>query len=125
MDRDVFVNPGNEHRGVTLWMLNDKLETLAVKTAFGEHANSVVLASTKSMTGHLLGAAGGIEFAACVLSIRDSIIPPTINYEFRDEECDLQCAPNVAKKQEVTVAMSNSLGFGGHNVTLLTKKFEQ
>ncbi|KPJ61444.1 MAG: 3-oxoacyl-ACP synthase [Latescibacteria bacterium DG_63] len=104
--------------------LNDKLETLAVKTAFGEHAKSLVLASTKSMTGHLLGAAGGIEFAACVLSIRDSIIPPTINYEFPDAECDLDCAPNVAKKREVRVALTNSLGFGGHNVTLATKKFE-
>ncbi|UCF77749.1 MAG: beta-ketoacyl-ACP synthase II [Candidatus Eiseniibacteriota bacterium] len=105
--------------------LNDKLETMAVKTVFGEHAKRLVLASTKSMTGHLLGAAGGIEFAACVLSIRDSIIPPTINYEFPDEECDLDCAPNKAKRQTVTVALSNSLGFGGHNATLATKKFEK
>ena len=103
--------------------LNDKIETLAVKRAFGEHARKLVLNSTKSMTGHLLGAAGGIEFAACVMSIRDSIIPPTINYEFPDEECDLDCAPNVAVKREVNVAMSNSLGFGGHNVSLVLKKF--
>ena len=103
--------------------LNDKIETLAVKKVFGEHARKLVLNSTKSMTGHLLGAAGGIEFAACVLSIRDSIIPPTINYEFPDEECDLDCAPNVAVKREVNVAMSNSLGFGGHNVSLVLKKF--
>lgn len=105
--------------------LNDKLETMAVKTVFGGHARKLALVSTKSMTGHLLGAAGGIEFAACVLSIRDSIIPPTINYEFPDEECDLDCVPNKAKEQEVTVAMSNSLGFGGHNVTLVMKKFEK
>ena len=105
--------------------LNDKLETLAVKTVFGEHARKLVLNSTKSMTGHLLGAAGGIEFAACVMSIVDSIIPPTINHEFPDEECDLDCAPNVAVRREVNVAMSNSLGFGGHNATLLVKKFEE
>ena len=103
--------------------LNDKIETLAVKNVFGEHARKLVLNSTKSMTGHLLGAAGGIEFAACVLSMRDSIIPPTINYEFPDEECDLDCAPNVAVRREVNVAMSNSLGFGGHNVALVLKKF--
>jgi 3-oxoacyl-[acyl-carrier-protein] synthase II len=104
--------------------LNDKIETQAVKAVFGEHARKLVLNSTKSMTGHLLGAAGGIEFAACVLSIRDSIIPPTINYEFPDEECDLDCAPNVAVRREVNVAMSNSLGFGGHNATLVLKKFD-
>jgi 3-oxoacyl-[acyl-carrier-protein] synthase II len=105
--------------------LNDKLETMAVKTVFGEHARKLVLNSTKSMTGHLLGAAGGIEFAACVLSIRDSIIPPTINYEFPDEECDLDCVPNVARRQSVKVALSNSLGFGGHNVTLVINRFEK
>jgi len=105
--------------------LNDKLETVAVKTVFGEHARKLVLNSTKSMTGHLLGAAGGIEFAACVLSIRDSIIPPTINYEFPDEECDLDCVPNVARRQPVKVALSNSLGFGGHNVTLAINRFEK
>jgi 3-oxoacyl-[acyl-carrier-protein] synthase II len=105
--------------------LNDKLETLAVKSVFGEHARKLVLNSTKSMTGHLLGAASGIEFAACVMSIVDSIIPPTINHEFPDEECDLDCAPNVAVRREVNVAMSNSLGFGGHNATLLVKKFEE
>jgi 3-oxoacyl-[acyl-carrier-protein] synthase II len=104
--------------------LNDKLETMAVKTVFGEHAYKLVLSSTKSMTGHLLGAAGGIEFVACVLSMRDYVIPPTINYEFPDEECDLDCAPNVAKQQVVNAAVSNSLGFGGHNVSIATKKFE-
>lgn len=105
--------------------LNDKLETVAVKAVFGEHAKKLVLNSTKSMTGHLLGAAGGIEFAACVLSIRDSIIPPTINYEFPDEECDLDCVPNVARKQPVNVVLTNSLGFGGHNATLAVKKFHK
>jgi len=105
--------------------LNDKLETLAVKSVFGEHTRKLALASTKSMTGHLLGAAGGIEFVACALSIRDSIIPPTINYEFPDEECDLDCVPNTARRQKVDVAMSNSLGFGGHNTTLVVKKFSQ
>jgi len=105
--------------------LNDKLETTAVKTVFGDHARKLALVSTKSMTGHLLGAAGGIEFIACALSIRDSIIPPTINYEFPDEECDLDCVPNKARKQEVIVAMSNSLGFGGHNTALVVKKFDK
>ncbi|MCX5800395.1 MAG: beta-ketoacyl-ACP synthase II [Candidatus Eisenbacteria bacterium] len=105
--------------------LNDKLETTAVKAVFGDHARKLVLVSTKSMTGHLLGAAGGIEFVACALSIRDSIIPPTINYEFPDEECDVDCVPNEARRQEVTVAMSNSLGFGGHNSTLVIKKYDR
>jgi 3-oxoacyl-[acyl-carrier-protein] synthase II len=105
--------------------LNDKLETTAVKTVFGDHVRKLVLGSTKSMTGHLLGAAGGIEFIVCTLSIRDSIIPPTINYEFPDEECDVDCAPNKARRQEVIVALSNSLGFGGHNTTLVVRKFEK
>ena len=105
--------------------LNDKLETTAVKTVFGDHVRKLVLGSTKSMTGHLLGAAGGIEFIVCSLSIRDSIIPPTINYEFPDEECDVDCAPNKARRQEVIVALSNSLGFGGHNTTLVVRKFEK
>jgi 3-oxoacyl-[acyl-carrier-protein] synthase II len=105
--------------------LNDKLETTAVKAVFGDHVRKLVLGSTKSMTGHLLGAAGGIEFIVCTLSIRDSIIPPTINYEFPDEDCDVDCAPNKARRQEVIVAMSNSLGFGGHNTTLVVKKFEK
>ena len=118
-----FVQYINAHGTST--PLNDKLETMAVKTVFGDHARKLALVSTKSMTGHLLGAAGGIEFIACTLSIRDSIIPPTINYEFPDEECDLDCVPNKARKQEVIVAMSNSLGFGGHNATLVIKKFEK
>ncbi len=105
--------------------LNDKVETLAVKKVFGEYAKKVPMSSTKSMTGHLLGAAGGVEFAASVLTIRDSIIPPTINYETPDPECDLDYVPNTARKAKVDVAMSNSLGFGGHNATVVVKKFRE
>ncbi len=76
------------------------------------------------MTGHLLGAAGGVEFAACVLAIRDNVIPPTINYETPDPECDLDYVPNKARQVTVTTALSNSLGFGGHNATLIVKKFQ-
>ena len=105
--------------------LNDKVETLAIKTTFGEYAKSVPVSSTKSMTGHLLGAAGGVEFAACVCAIQDSIIPPTINYETPDPDCDLDYVPNTARKISVTVAMSNSLGFGGHNASIVVKKFQE
>jgi 3-oxoacyl-[acyl-carrier-protein] synthase II len=102
---------------------NDKFETLAIKKAFGDHARKLAISSTKSMTGHLLGAAGGIEAAAAVLAIRDGIIPPTINYETPDPECDLDYVPNVARKQEVNVALSDNLGFGGHNAVLAFKKY--
>jgi 3-oxoacyl-[acyl-carrier-protein] synthase II len=102
---------------------NDKFETLAIKQALGEHAYKVAVSSTKSMTGHLLGAAGGVEAVACVLSIRDSVVPPTINYETPDPECDLDYVPNEARKMDVNVAMSNSLGFGGHNATIVFKKY--
>ena len=105
--------------------LNDKVETLAIKTTFGEYAKSVPVSSTKSMTGHLLGAAGGVEFAACVCAIQDSIIPPTINYETPDPDCDLDYVPNTARKITVTAAMSNSLGFGGHNASIVVKKFQE
>lgn len=104
--------------------LNDKLETAAVKTVFGEHARSLVLGSTKSMTGHLLGAAGGIEFVGTTLAVKHGILPPTINYEHPDPECDLDCVPNEARKATVDVALSNSLGFGGHNVSLAVQRFE-
>lgn len=96
---------------------NDKFETLAVKEVFGEHAYKLAMSSTKSMTGHLLGAAGGIEAIFTVLAMRDSILPPTINYETPDPECDLDYVPNVARPQEIKAALSNSLGFGGHNAT--------
>jgi 3-oxoacyl-[acyl-carrier-protein] synthase II len=105
--------------------LNDKVETLAIKNIFKEHAKNVPVSSTKSMTGHLLGAAGGVEFAACVCAIQDSIIPPTINYETPDPDCDLDYVPNTARRTTVTAAMSNSLGFGGHNASLVVKKFQE
>ncbi|WP_042149019.1 beta-ketoacyl-ACP synthase II [Paucisalibacillus sp. EB02] len=104
--------------------LNDKYETEAIKTIFGEHAYNLAVSSTKSMTGHLLGAAGGVEAVIAVKAIEDSIVPPTINYETPDPECDLDYVPNEARKQEVNVVVSNSLGFGGHNVALIFKKYE-
>jgi len=104
---------------------NDRLETLAIKKCFGAHARELVISSTKSMTGHLLGAAGGVEFAVCCLSIRDSMLHPTINQEVSDPDCDLDYVPNVSRKMKINVAMSNSLGFGGHNATLVAKKFKE
>ena len=104
--------------------MNDKVETMAIKTTFGEHAGKLAISSTKSMTGHMLGAAGGVECAATVLAIKEGIIPPTINYTTPDPDCDLDYVPNTARKKQINVAMSNSLGFGGHNVTLALKKFE-
>jgi 3-oxoacyl-[acyl-carrier-protein] synthase II len=83
-----------------------------------------MVSATKSMTGHLLGAAGGVEFIACCLAIKDRIIPPTINYEYPDPECDLDYVPNTARSADVNVCMSNSLGFGGHNATLIVHRFK-
>lgn len=103
--------------------LNDKFETMAIKEVYGDHAYKVAISSTKSMTGHLLGAAGGIESVLAIKSITDGVIPPTTNYETPDEECDLDYVPNEARKQDVNVVMSNSLGFGGHNVALIFKKY--
>ena len=103
--------------------LNDLTETQAIKTVFGEGAKKVPVSSTKSMTGHLLGAAGSTEAIFSVLSIRDGILPPTINYEEPDPECDLDYVPNVARRQRVDVAMSNVFGFGGTNATLVFKRF--
>jgi len=103
--------------------LNDKIETLSMKKAFGQHSKKVMVSSTKSVTGHLLGAAGGVEFVACCLAIKDGVVPPTINYEHPDPDCDLDYVPNVARKTEVNACMSNSLGFGGHNASLIVKKF--
>jgi len=107
----------------TSTQLNDKIETLAIKRVFGKHAYKLAVSSTKSMTGHMLGASGGAELIATVLGIKEGIIPPTINYEFPDPECDLDYVPNKARKQEFSVAMSNSLGFGGHNATLVVRKY--
>ncbi|MBI4227644.1 MAG: beta-ketoacyl-ACP synthase II [Candidatus Omnitrophica bacterium] len=104
--------------------LNDKVETLAIKTVFGPQASRVPISSTKSMTGHLLGAGGAVEFIACTLTIRDQVIHPTINYTTPDPDCDLDYVPNQARRAPVTVVMSNSLGFGGHNVSLVLLKFE-
>ncbi|MEH7226802.1 beta-ketoacyl-ACP synthase II [Bacillus sp. JJ1566] len=103
---------------------NDKFETAAIKEVFGENAYKVAISSTKSMTGHLLGAAGGVEAIFSILAIKEGIIPPTINYETPDPECDLDYVPNKAREQEVNVALSNSLGFGGHNATILFKKYQ-
>lgn len=103
--------------------LNDKVETLAIKKVFGEHAYKIPISSTKSMTGHLLGAAGGVEFIASALAIKEDIIPPTINYETPDPECDLDYVPNKARKVKVNVAISNAFGFGGHNACLAIRKF--
>ncbi|ABN52166.1 MAG TPA: beta-ketoacyl-[acyl-carrier-protein] synthase II [Hungateiclostridium thermocellum] len=102
---------------------NDKFETAAIKTVFGEHARKLAVSSTKSMTGHLLGAAGAIEAIITVLSIKDGFLPPTINYRTPDPECDLDYVPNKGRSADITYALSNSLGFGGHNVTIVFKKF--
>lgn len=104
--------------------LNDKFETLAIKNAFGEEAYKVPISSTKSMTGHLLGAAGAIEAIVCAKALQEGFIPPTIGYETKDEELDLDYVPNVGRKQELEYALTNSLGFGGHNATLLLKKWK-
>jgi len=101
---------------------NDKFETMAIKRVFGEHAHRLAVSSTKSMTGHLIGAAGGIEAIATVLALHHGILPPTINYEHPDPECDLDYVPNQARKQDVEVAASNAFGFGGTNATLVFGK---
>jgi len=104
---------------------NDKFETAAIKMAFGEHAYKLAVSSTKSMTGHLLGAAGGIETVISALAIKDQILPPTINYEVPDPECDLDYVPNEARKARVKVSLSNSLGFGGHNATIILREYQK
>jgi 3-oxoacyl-[acyl-carrier-protein] synthase II len=105
--------------------IGDICETRAIKRVFGDYAYEVAISSTKSMTGHLLGGAGGIEMAACALAIRDSVVPPTINLENPDKECDLDYTPNVAREKKVRVALNNSFGFGGHNATLVATAFEK
>lgn len=102
---------------------NDINETAAIKELFGEAASKVAISSTKSMTGHLLGAAGAIEAIACVLAINNGVIPPTINYGEPDPLCDLDYVPNKARKKDLRIALSNTFGFGGHNATIVIRKF--
>ena len=104
---------------------NDRTETLAIKRVFGGHAEKLLVSSTKSMTGHLLGAAGGVEAVATVLAVYHGLVPPTINYEHPDPECDLDYVPNVVRKQEIDVAISNGFGFGGTNATLAFRRFSR
>ena len=105
--------------------LNDSCETAAIKTALGASSKTVKVSSTKGNTGHLLGAAGGVEAVACIKAIENSYIPPTINYKVPDEECDLNIVPNKGIETQVNIAMSNSLGFGGHNSSIIFKKYEE
>ena len=102
---------------------NDVNETRAIKAVFGDHAQGVNVSSTKGSTGHMLGAAGAVEFIISSLAVQEGIIPPTINYETPDPECDLNYTPNASVRREVTAAISNSFGFGGHNVSLAVRKF--
>ena len=103
--------------------MNDSLETIAIKKALGEEAaKRAYVSSTKSMTGHMLGAAGAIEALACLFALNEGIIPPTINLKEQDEACDLNCVPNTAVKADIDLALSNSLGFGGHNACLAFRK---
>lgn len=103
---------------------NDKFETLAIKSLFNTHAKKLMISSTKSMTGHLLGAAGAIEFIACAKALQEQTVPPTINYNTPDPECDLDYVPNQARPARIDIAMSNSFGFGGHNAVLVLKRFQ-
>ncbi len=103
--------------------LGDKGEVAALKSVFKEHISSVPISSTKSMTGHLLGAAGAIEFVASALAIHEGVIPPTINYKNPDPDCDIDCVPNKARKAEVNAVLSNAFGFGGHNTALIIRRY--
>ncbi|MER3544594.1 MAG: beta-ketoacyl-[acyl-carrier-protein] synthase II [Chloroflexota bacterium] len=111
----------NAHGTATL--LNDKFETMAIKHVFGEYAYKIPVSSTKSMTGHMMGATGALEAVFCVQAIRDGVIPPTINYEVPDPDCDLDYVPNEARQKRVDVALSNAFGFGGHNAVLVFRRF--
>jgi 3-oxoacyl-[acyl-carrier-protein] synthase II len=102
--------------------MNDLYETMAIKTTFGGHAKKLMVSSTKSMTGHALGAAGGLEAVYTLMAMDKGIIPPTINYQEPDPECDLDFVPNIARDAKITVALSNNFGFGGTNATLLFRK---
>lgn len=116
------VNYINAHGTSTPY--NDKFETLAIKKVFKDHAGKLGVSSSKSMTGHLLGAAGGVEGIACALATYNDVLPPTINYETKDKDCDLDYVPNQARKARVNYALSNSFGFGGHNATIIFKKYK-
>jgi len=105
--------------------LNDKSETAAIKATFGEHAYKVAISSTKSMTGHLLGASGAVEAAICTLVFQHGILPATINYTTPDPDCDLDYVPNTPRQAQPRYIMSNSFGFGGHNATLILSRYEQ
>jgi 3-oxoacyl-[acyl-carrier-protein] synthase II len=105
--------------------MGDRIETIAIKRCFGEHAYKVAVSSTKSMTGHLLGGAGGLEAGITVLAIRDQVAPPTTNYETPDPECDLDYVPNHARPMRIDYALSNSFGFGGTNGALIFKRFTE
>jgi 3-oxoacyl-[acyl-carrier-protein] synthase II len=107
----------------TSTQVNDRVETLAIKKVFGEYAYRVPISSSKSMLGHLIAAAGVVELITCVLAIRHGVLPPTINYEHPDPECDLDYIPNVARQQQVEHVLSNSFGFGGQNVSLVVSRF--
>lgn len=103
---------------------NDKFETAAIKNVFKDGAYKIPVSSTKSMTGHLLGAAGAVEAIICIKAVQEGFIPPTVGYKVKDEECDLDYVPNVGRKEDITYALSNSLGFGGHNATIIIKKWD-
>jgi 3-oxoacyl-[acyl-carrier-protein] synthase II len=103
--------------------LNDKAETAAIKKVFGERAGGIAISSTKSMTGHLAAAAGAVEAAVCVLTLRDQIVPPTINYQFPDPNCDLNYTPNKARKMKVDACLSNAFGLGGQNTCVAFKRY--
>jgi 3-oxoacyl-[acyl-carrier-protein] synthase II len=105
--------------------MNDRIETMAIKSVFGDHAHKVAVSSTKSMTGHLIGAAGALEASVCVLAIQNSVIPPTINLKNQAPECDLDYVPNVARQAKVDIALSNTFGFGGHNSVLIFRRFKK
>ena len=105
--------------------LNDKVETMAIKTVFGNNAHHIPISSTKSMMGHLIGGAGAVEAAICIMVIQHGLIPPTINLTHPDPECDLDYVPNVARQAKVTTTLSNSFGFGGHNSVLVFQRYSE
>lgn len=121
--RCLRTHPCTSMRMVRVHPLNDKTETLAFKKALGQKAYEAVISSTKSMTGHMLGATGALEAIVCALALQNSVVPPTIHYQEPDPECDLDYTPNTARKVELDYALSTNLGFGGHNACLALKKY--